>query len=66
MGDPQNGLFIGEYPTKMDDDWGYPYDSGNPHIYHKPTFIQPLRKTLSEDIWRGPRPVVISGSFQPR
>ena len=29
---PQNGWFIREDPIKMDDDWGYPYDSGNPHI----------------------------------
>ena len=21
-----------ENPIKMDDDWGYPYDSGNPHM----------------------------------
>ena len=27
----QNGWFIMEIPSKMDDDWGYPYDSGNLH-----------------------------------
>ena len=32
MGVPKNGGFIRENPTKMDDDWGYPYDSGNPHM----------------------------------
>ena len=21
-----------EHPTKMDDDWGYPYDSGSLHV----------------------------------
>ena len=25
MGVPQNGWFIMGIPTKMDDDWGYPY-----------------------------------------
>ena len=28
------GWFIMENPSNMDDDWGYPYDSGNPHINH--------------------------------
>ena len=31
MGVPNNGWFIREYPSKKDDDWGYPYDSGNHH-----------------------------------
>ena len=26
------GLFHGKFPSKMDDDWGYPYDSGNLHM----------------------------------
>ena len=29
---PQNRWFIRENPTKMDDDWGYPYDLGNLHM----------------------------------
>ena len=28
-----DGLFHGKASRKMDDDWGYPYFSGNPHIY---------------------------------
>ena len=33
MGDPQMvGLFHGTYP-KMDENWGYPYDLGNLHIF---------------------------------
>ena len=31
-GTPIAGWFIIEYPIEMDDDWGYPYDSGNLHI----------------------------------
>ena len=25
-----DGVFHGQSENKMDDDWGYPYDSGNP------------------------------------
>ena len=34
MGGPQklDGLFQGESESKMDDDWGYPYDLGNHHV----------------------------------
>ena len=32
MGVPQHGWFILENKTKMDDDWGYPCDSGNLHL----------------------------------
>ena len=33
MGVSPNGWFLwGKIPLKMGDDWGYPYDSGNPHI----------------------------------
>ena len=33
MGVPQKGWFIMEKShLEMDDDWGYPYDSGNPHM----------------------------------
>ena len=34
MGNPTTGWFkvyFMENPVKVDDDWGYPYDSGNPH-----------------------------------
>ena len=30
LGVPQNGWFTMENVIKKDDDWGYPYDSGNP------------------------------------
>ena len=36
MGVPQNGwmvCFMENPNQKLDDDWGYPYDLGNPHVY---------------------------------
>ena len=30
-GYPKNGWFIIEHPTKMDDNWGYPYFMEHPH-----------------------------------
>ena len=45
---PQNGGFTKENPTKMDDDWGYPYDLGNLHISisHVPSMVR---------LWQGKR-----------
>ena len=34
MGVPPNGWFIMKTTIKVDDDWGYPYDSGNPQNSH--------------------------------
>ena len=31
-GTPIAGWFIRQNPIEMDDDWGYPYDSGNHHM----------------------------------
>ena len=33
MGVPKNGRFIVDNPIEMDDDWGYPHDSGNLHLH---------------------------------
>jgi len=30
--DPQMDGLLNEIPTKMDDNWGYPYDLGNLHM----------------------------------
>ena len=37
-GDTQelDGLFHGDSQSKMDDDWGYPHDYGNPLLSRKP------------------------------
>ena len=35
MGDLQNGWFTRENPTKMDDNWGYPY-------FRKPPYLFPI------------------------
>ena len=33
-GTPIAGWFIGKIPSfEMDDDWGYPHDYGNPHVF---------------------------------
>ena len=32
MGVPPNGWFIRDNPTKMDDDWGYPYFRTPPNV----------------------------------
>ena len=28
-------VFVRDNPMKMDDDWGYPYDLGNLHMFKK-------------------------------
>ena len=32
-GDPQAGWHHGTSHPYMDENWGYPHDSGNPHIF---------------------------------
>ena len=29
---PKWMVYCGKYQSKMDDDWGYPHDLGNPHL----------------------------------
>ena len=31
-------VFIRQDPSKMDDDWGYPYDLGNPQCFTSPKY----------------------------
>ena len=33
LGTPMAGWFLMDNPIKMDDDWGYPYDPGNHHLF---------------------------------
>ena len=65
-GTPIAGWFIRTNPTKMDENWGYPYDSGKPHISSDwntvrceefPNRNQPSERWFSEGpipwLWRG-------------
>ena len=36
-GTPIAGWFIRDYPSKLDDDWGYPYDLGHPQKSQPPS-----------------------------
>ena len=39
MGVPENGWFIREYATNMDDDWGYPYFRKPSHVNKMDSYI---------------------------
>ena len=45
--DPQMDGLLNEIPTKMDDNWGYPYDLGNLHmsIWHGQYYFVTHRRT---------------------
>ena len=45
MGDLQNEWFVVEDTIQMDDDWGYPYDSGNLQMGHR------LTTMIQIDLW---------------
>ena len=49
MGLPQARwmVYFMDNPTKMDDDWGYPYDYGSHHVVMTSTVLTPLKCLIS-------------------
>ena len=63
----QNGWFVVEHPIKMDDDWGYPHDFGNPHIIRTGSFkgLSNFREPCKSSCLAAVDPRQATGKFGP-
>ena len=61
MGNPQNGcFFFGKSQSKMDENWGYPYDSGN----HHRIVLTPVHGKLPRITWPAQHRTLVFGTTQ--
>ena len=58
------GLFHGKSQSKMDDDWGYPHDYGNPHVNDYDYNLQVCSHRIEVLTWLLDRHPEVSSLFE--